>query len=135
MKLKWLFLTIIFSIPLFAEYKNIKSSDIQDIIKNDAIIIDVRTKEEWYDTGVIPNSKLLTSHDYMGRFDAKLFVDELAKLNINKNTPLIIVCRSGNRSLDVAKKLDEFGYKELYNLQYGIKEWLRNKYPTTKVTY
>jgi len=35
-------------------------------------------------------------------------------------TPLLLVCRSGNRSLLAARILNRLGYREVYNLKGGV---------------
>ncbi|MEL7655511.1 MAG: rhodanese-like domain-containing protein [Bacillota bacterium] len=76
------------------------------------ILLDVRTKEE-YDTAHIENSVLIP-------------VDELEteapKSLKDKDTPIFVYCRSGNRSVTAANILVELGYKNVYNLG-GIIDW------------
>lgn len=43
---------------------------------------------------------------------------------IDKSKKVVIYCRSGNRSANVVKALEQkFGYNNLYNLKGGILEW------------
>ncbi len=42
---------------------------------------------------------------------------------LNKDEPLYIYCRSGNRSGKAASKLKELGFKEVYDLQGGVLDW------------
>ena len=45
-------------------------------LKNNLIIIDVRTKSEWKETGVIPNAKLVRMHS-VARTLRKEYISEL----------------------------------------------------------
>lgn len=42
---------------------------------------------------------------------------------IDKNSPLIVYCRSGVRSAKACKILTENGFKAVYNLKGGIMSW------------
>ena len=43
---------------------------------------------------------------------------------IDKNRKVVIYCRSGNRSANVIKALEQqFGFDNLYNLKGGILDW------------
>ena len=44
--------------------------------------------------------------------------------SLDKNTPIILYCRSGNRSSMSANKISKLGFKEIYNLEGGILEWI-----------
>ncbi len=67
-----------------------------------AVLLDVRSKEE-YDEGHLDNAenRPLTKID---------------ELDINKNTPIIVYCKSGIRSSEAAKMLLEMGYIHIYDL-------------------
>ena len=45
------------------------------------------------------------------------------KLPSDKNGKILIYCRSGRMSGIVAEQLLELGYKEIYNLEGGMKAW------------
>lgn len=52
-------------------------------------------------------------------------VDNILKICPDKNKKIIIYCTKGIRSIAVAERLDELGYKEIYNLEYGIEKILK----------
>lgn len=75
---------------------------------NDAVILDVREPQEWAATGVLPGSMevaLMTLPMELARFD--------------KETPILVVCRSGNRSQNAAAFLVQNGYQAA-NLAGGL---------------
>jgi len=91
------------------------SDELIDFIElNDAILVDVRTEDE-YNSGYIENSLNI---DYFSN-EFSVNADKL-----DKNTPIILYCRSGNRSSMSANKISKLGFKEIYNLEGGILEWI-----------
>jgi len=109
--------SIIFSCSLINnESINQMNSDelIEFIELNDAILVDVRTEDE-YNSGYIENSLNI---DYFSN-DFSLNADKL-----DKSTPIILYCRSGKRSSMSANKISKLGFKEIYNLEGGILEWI-----------
>ena len=87
---------------------------IEFIELNDAILVDVRTEDE-YNSGYIESSLNI---DYFSN-EFSVNADKL-----DKNTPIILYCRSGKRSSMSANKISKLGFKEIYNLEGGILEWI-----------
>lgn len=77
--------------------------------ENGAILLDVREAQEW-ELGTLPGSTKIAMTEIMAR------VDEL-----DKNTPVLCVCRSGARSQQVAAYLDGQGFSKVANLEGGVK--------------
>ena len=53
---------------------------------------------------------------------------ELAKLpetfsTLTRDKEIVIICRSGSRSMQAAKLLKENGYKKLVNVKGGMLDW------------
>jgi rhodanese-related sulfurtransferase len=110
-----------------AEIENIDSYQLRDLIAEGVVVVDVRTEPEWRDTGIISKSYLITFFDSDGRYDVKDWIGKLKKI-ATKNEPVIIICRSGRRSLIVAEYLSENeSYNKVYNAVAGIKGWNRAK--------
>ena len=96
-------------------------------------IVDVRTPPEWRTTGVVSGSHLLTFFDAKGKSDPATWLVELKKF-ADPNDPLVLICRTGNRTSKIAAYLDtEAGYKKVYNVQRGIKNWIAAGLPVEKV--
>ena len=53
----------------FAEVIDINNDQIKELMKTNTPIIDIRTSPEWDQTGVIPNSLLITFFDEKGNYD------------------------------------------------------------------
>ncbi|HUH29193.1 rhodanese-like domain-containing protein [Gelidibacter sp.] len=85
------------------------SSFKEEISDKKVQLIDVRTPEE-YQEGHIKNA---VNIDFLADgFDQKFD-------NFNKDEPLYIYCRSGNRSAKAAKILSELGFEKIYDLEGG----------------
>ena len=95
-------------------------------------LIDIRTEEEWHETGVINQSKLLTFFDKDGNSNVKKWMLELEKI-VSKEDPVIIICRSGRRSRIVSNLLDqEANYSSVYHATNGMLSWIDSKNKTVK---
>ena len=93
----------------------VNSDELLDFIDiNNAVLVDVRTNDE-YNSGYIENS---INIDYF----SDDFSENVEKFD--KNTPIVLYCRSGKRSSKSANKLSKLGFKEIYNLQGGILDWI-----------
>lgn len=93
----------------------VNSDELLDFIDiNNAVLVDVRTHDE-YSSGYIENSLNI---DYL----SDDFSENVEKLD--KNIPIVLYCRSGKRSSLSANKLSKLGFKEIYNLQGGILDWI-----------
>ncbi|EAP86722.1 MULTISPECIES: rhodanese-like domain-containing protein [Croceibacter] len=89
------------------------------ISNNDVQLVDVRTEKE-YNEGAIENALNI---DF---FQQENFNSKFNKLD--KEKPVYLYCRSGNRSLQAAKKLDLLGFKKIYDLKGGYMGWPYKKY-------
>jgi len=84
-------------------------------------ILDIRTSRE-YAGGHIKGAVLI---DYYN----PNFARNIEKAGLDKNQPVFVYCRSGNRSGHAMSIFKKAGFKNVYNLQYGIKDWVRNRLP------
>lgn len=77
--------------------------DIKEIIEHGALIVDVRTPEE-YEDGHIEGS-------------LNIPLDEIGKAMdwLQKDVPTVVVCASGSRSGHAVMVLEANGYKKVYN--------------------
>ena len=79
-----------------------------------AIVIDVRTPEEWQQ-GVISDADLFID------YKSASFQQQLAKLD--KSKTYIVYCRSGGRSAGASQVMVDSGFKNVINMQGGISSW------------
>lgn len=99
--------------------------------KEKALVVDIRTEQEWQSTGVIPNSQRLQAYNADGSFDAAKWLAALQKLKTSPDQEVILVCRSGNRSSKLGKMLTEQGMNQVYHLTNGMQSWIKSGYPVT----
>ena len=97
------------------------------------ILVDVRTPAEWKQTGVAQGAALLDMQHPKG---ANGFMDDLLKLTKgDKNAPVALICRTGNRSTQVQRYLESQGFTRVYNITEGMAGsaagpgWLRRGLP------
>lgn len=90
----------------------------------DAIIVDVRTAQEWATTGVPTDAVLITLDQIAQRAPGALPQDQ----------PIYLICNSGNRSRVAADALLKLGFTSVYNVDGGIQAWMRAGLPTEPYT-
>lgn len=92
----------------------ISPEEMQELQKDKSIqVVDVRTPKE-HALESIPNSQNID-------FNSPNFEEEVAKLD--KTKPVILYCRTGNRSSKCAEKLEDAGFIKIYELKGGISRW------------
>jgi len=94
----------------------------QLINHKNALILDVREQGE-YDAGHILNSKLISLGKLAGR------IGELEKY---RERPIVVVCRSGQRSASACAFLGKQGFAQAYNLNGGVMAWQKASLPLEK---
>ena len=129
MKVRTLTITIflmISSMSLFAEIVEVNNDKIDKLIKVGVPLVDIRTEREWYETGVIDQSNLLTFFDKYGNSKVEEWITKFEKIAGRKD-PVIIICRSGRRSRIVANYLvQKENYLTVYHATNGIKSWIES---------
>lgn len=104
--------------------KNLTPSEVKKKKEEGVVLIDIRTPMEWRQTGVVPGSKLLTFFDEYGNYDIEKFMSEFQKLVPTKETPFILICRTGSRTATVGNFLvNQAGYTNAMHLAGGIYAW------------
>ena len=116
---------------VFAETIDINNDEIKKLIKNNVPIVDIRTSDEWNQTGVIPNSILLTFFKKNGAYNFETWHKELGYV-IDTNKPYVLICRSGRRTKIVSEMIDKKIDKLVYNASFGINSWLQSNLKVVK---
>ncbi|WP_332684690.1 rhodanese-like domain-containing protein [Bosea sp. (in: a-proteobacteria)] len=95
------------------------------------VLVDIRTPEEWADTGV-PKGAVRLDMEGSG------FEVRLAALKLDHpGKPIALICRTGSRSSALQRKLAARGWKELVDVRGGLlgnpsdKGWLAEGLPVT----
>jgi sulfur dioxygenase len=103
----------------------ISAQDTFKIIEDsNTLIIDVREDYEYSgNLGHIKNSKLIP----MGEISNNLNI-----FKENSDKKIILVCRSGSRSLHAARYLNKLGLNNILSLNGGMIKWNQLSYPIEK---
>ena len=97
-----------------SDYQQISQEEAKEMMDTqDVIILDVREQDE-YDSGHIPGAVLLP----VGSIDE----DTAAEVIPEKDSTVLVYCRSGNRSKTASSALAELGYTNIYEFG-GINTW------------
>ncbi|MCF7560481.1 rhodanese-like domain-containing protein [Sabulilitoribacter multivorans] len=81
---------------------------------DNAVILDVRTDDEVAE-GIIPNAI------HIDIYKGQEFINEIEALDKSKS--YYVYCRSGNRSGQACKIMEELGFENAYNLEGGMLQW------------
>lgn len=100
------------SVSSAAFVKNVREEEFEKLIldKPEAVILDVRTKEE-YDSGHVEKA---INIDY----NSADFSKNISMLD--KNKTYLVYCRSGNRSSKAVAEMKGLDFTSVYNLSGGI---------------
>ena len=104
-------------------YTNVDNVELKTLIAQGVPVYDVRRAEEWGATGVVEGSHTLTYVDKSGRPNPEFLPRFTAE--VGKNDPVILICRTGNRTDKLARELmEQHGYTRVYNVRDGITRWI-----------
>ena len=96
------------------DYQQISQEEAKEMMDTqDVIILDVREQDE-YDSGHIPGAVLLP----VGTIDEETAAEVIPE----KDSTVLVYCRSGNRSKTASSALAELGYTNIYEFG-GINTW------------
>ena len=98
--------------------------------KKGSLVVDIRRKEEWIETGFIEGSELITAFESNGALHPE-FQRKFFSLIKQKDTLIILYCRSGNRSRKLGDALvSQVGLTNVSHLENGILGWMSSGYET-----
>ena len=107
------------------EINFISDSDLIEMQEIEYILLDVRTPDE-FSSGFIKKAKNLD-------FYSETFQNDL--LSIDKSLPVVLYCRTNNRSTKTANILKQNGFKEISVLEGGITDWVKRGNDINYSTY
>ena len=108
-----------------SKFQNVKPEQFDALRKadtNSTVVLDVRTTKE-YREGHIPGSVMID-------FSADDFEQQVARLD--KDKTYLVHCAAGGRSTRACKKMEQLGFKKLYNLEGGMGAWEKAGKPVEK---
>ena len=96
---------------------NIEPNKVYDLLsnnnKNNSILLDVRTEEEFIESKI---NNSLNIDFYSDNF-------KISILSFDKSKTYYVYCRSGRRSLNTVEFMRENGFSKSYNVDGGIIKW------------
>lgn len=97
--------------------------DVDSLIKNDnnALVLDIREECEFaayhiQHTMLVPRGILETACEYE-------YEDSVPELVESREREIVVICRSGNRSLLAAQTMQIMGYKNVKSMKTGLRGW------------
>lgn len=90
---------------------------------HNAMLVDVREAHELAN-GMLEDAK----HIPMNHIPARI-----SELEPAKNSQLVLICRSGQRSMQVGQYLEQAGFTDVINLQGGMNSWATDVDPSMRV--
>nr|WP_315142810.1 rhodanese-like domain-containing protein [uncultured Flavobacterium sp.] len=100
--------------------KEICPTTTQDWVKNGALLVDVREVDE----------VAQLAYDVPNIINIPLTVFEENFTKIPKDKDVVLVCKSGARSLRAAGFLVNHGYDKVVNMKHGMIRWVQKGFPT-----
>ncbi len=117
-----------------AEVIDIDNTQLEKLSHSGVPVVDIRLQSEWEETGIVSGSNLLTFFDEKGRADPLAWLEKVKPI-AKPNEPVIVICRSGNRTKAVSQFLSQqAGYATVYNVKSGIKGWIGAGGPVVPAT-
>ncbi|KAA6186258.1 rhodanese-like domain-containing protein [Thiohalocapsa marina] len=95
----------------------------------EVLLVDIRTPREWRQTGVATGARTIDMTS------ATFGQDLLAAMDGNKDAPIALICRTGNRTTHTQRALEKLGFTQVYNVKEGMAGsragpgWLRRGLP------
>ncbi len=109
--------------------------DLEEMLKQDdkPLLIDVREPDEFkamhiYNSINVPRGILETSCEYD-------FDDTIPELVEARKKDVVVICRSGNRSIFAADVMQQMGYEKVVSLKTGLRGWNDSELPLINDKY
>ncbi len=102
--------------------------------KGEILLIDIRSVQEWEQTGVAPQAVTLSMHQKGGL--NQLEKQLLKLLNGDKSQPIALICAGGVRSGKVQRYLEKQGFSQVSDVPEGMiggwftEGWIEQGLPT-----
>jgi len=129
-----LFLLLTLSSCAEPPYNNLDNAQLKTLVAQGVPLFDIRRRDEWRQTGVIEGSQLLTFVDGGGRVMPN-FLERFSNV-VARDDPVILICRTGNRTSTLARHLvEQLGYTHVYNVRDGITRWIGEGHAVERVRF
>jgi len=114
-------MALLTSLSLAAGFSEVNVKQLKALQSKGMPVIDIRTPQEWKQTGIIKGAHQMMFFDIQGNAHAEVWLKDLGKIIKEKKEPFVIYCAHANRSKAVGNWLvDKLGYTHVYELKGGI---------------
>ena len=86
----------------------------------EVVIVDVRTIDEWAQTGVPQGAVEVSLLPQWGTPNPNFVEDILAAMGGDRNAPIALICATGGRSAFAQDLLEKNGFTSVYNISEGM---------------
>jgi rhodanese-related sulfurtransferase len=101
----------------------------------DALFVDVRMEIESLYVGRPPGVVNVPWYEYPDLLpDPQKFAEAVAREASGKSQPVLLICRSGKRTLDAAQALETAGFQEVINIVHGFEGELDEQFRRSTLT-
>jgi phage shock protein E len=111
--------------PVAAQSYEVRPMSVAEMQANGGLIVDIRTPEEWVESGVIEGARLVTFAN------AQSFIAALGP-DLADGRDLLLVCRSGRRSGAAAEALQGMIPNHIISVDGGMSLIIDGGYQTVK---
>jgi len=130
---KILFTLAFLSVSVFADFKTVDADAFEKLMAKGYPTIDIRTTDEWKQTGIIKGAHKMMFFTPKGQPDLAQWFFDLGHLVKDKKEPLLIYCAHASRSQSLGQGLVQMGFKNVYELKGGIENgWIKAGKKTVK---
>ncbi|OGA41518.1 MAG: sulfurtransferase [Betaproteobacteria bacterium RIFCSPLOWO2_12_FULL_62_13] len=115
--------------------KHLEPREAYEFLKNNAnaVFIDCRSEMEYLFVGHPAGAILVPWNDGPNWEINPDFVAHVKKAT-SFDRPIVLICRSGNRTLDAGRALEEAGFTQVYNVLHGFEGELDEKHQRNSTT-
>ena len=94
------------------------------------VVIDIRREDEWQETGIIAGAQTITAFTATGGVHPD-FLDKFRSIAPTPDTPVMLYCRTGNRTTGLGNALiEQLGFSDVSHLSAGITGWMAEGHET-----
>jgi len=86
----------------------------------DALFLDCRSEMEYLFVGHPVGALHVPWNDGADWSVNRGFIEQVQKLAAAKSRPIVLICRSGNRSQEAGEELERAGFLRVYNVEHGF---------------
>jgi len=130
---KIILLAVFLSVSLFAEFKTVDADAFEKLMVKGYPVIDIRTPQEWQQTGIIRGAHKMMFFAPNGQPDLAGWFFKLGHLVKDKKEPILIYCAHASRTKALGEGLEQMGFENVYELKDGIENgWIKAGKKTVK---